>query len=162
MAQPRRILSVSLVVALLAAGLACGGENGAAPDGDAGEAAREDFEQAVEDARDDVQAVVDEVTAARNADDVVSAMDAGADRLFEASNRLEQADAPERAREGQRDLVRALDDLATDLQQAAADVDRGDFRDAIDSLQALDALDDVRSALERLRAADVDVEPLGP
>lgn len=115
----------------------------------------DDFENAVRAVRQEVERVLDEVRGARDPEALSDAVEKAAERLREAAERLDQASVPDTVQSARDDLVTALEQFAAELEQVASRVEQGDFRGALQGLGRLDAVEDVRRALEELRAAGV-------
>jgi len=127
----------------------------AAPDVDAAE-----LEQAARAARDDVEQTLAGLTEARSADDVAGRMEEGAERIRSAADDVAAAEADAEVQPAQQRLADALEDLASELDRAAPDVRDGNVVEAVRRAQALEAVDEVRRALDDLRAQGVDVPEL--
>lgn len=127
---------------------ACGGE------GDS----RQDFEEDVRGAQQELETQLDELQGVRSEDEASEALRSAAEALGERADELEDADVPEEAQDEREQLVESLRSLADDLEQNA-EAAQGGVGDLLESLQdvELDAVREFQEAIERLREEGFDV-----
>jgi Asp-tRNA(Asn)/Glu-tRNA(Gln) amidotransferase A subunit family amidase len=142
-------IAICLLAALALAG--CGGNNGDS---------REEFEEDVRGAQQELEAQLEEFGEARSPDDVSEALGNAADALREQADELDESDVPDEAEEARDQLVESLRSLAGNLDEnaeAAGDGDVGEFLENIQNLD-LEAVREFEEALERLREQGFDVD----
>ena len=147
----------ALASALALAAVACGGDETAAPDVTVDE---EELRSAVEDTREAAQDALQGLRGATSRDEAADALRSGAEALNDAANRLDEVEAPEEAQAAKHDLVTAARELANGLEQAAPNVESGDFADLADTasqIQTLDAFERLNRAIEELRERGIEV-----
>lgn len=117
-------------------------------------------ESAVGDARAQLEAALGELGTIRTPADASDVLGQAADSVIEAADRLGEIEASGEVQTAKEHLAAALNDFAADLQLAASDVSAGNYLQVLTRLQSGEALEEVRLALEDLRAAGVDVQGL--
>ncbi|MGH3006912.1 MAG: hypothetical protein ACRDOS_13645 [Gaiellaceae bacterium] len=119
---------------------------------------REEFEEDVRGAQQELETQFEELGEARSQDDLSDALGNAADALRERAEELAESDVPDEAEEARDRLVESLRSLADDLEENADAVGEGNLGEILGNLQDLD-LDALREeAIERLREEGFDVE----
>ncbi|HWH05803.1 MAG TPA: hypothetical protein VNT23_05135 [Gaiellaceae bacterium] len=139
----------ALAVGALAAG--CGGD---------ADSTEEAFEQEVVAARDRTDSALAQITTPTSEDDLLVRIRLARDEVASASGELAVVEAPEDLRDEQRALAGALSALSTELDGTANTLET--LGPGVAGVRTLDfeTWDRVQRALETLREAGVEVEPL--
>ena len=144
----RLVIPCLAALALLAG---CGG----------GGASKEEFQQDVVDARDRVDAGLEQVTKAGDFEELLDRLEIAAVETRKASTDLGEADAPSDLREAKRQLQEALAALSEEIVGTVETFDS--LGPAVPITRGLnfDAWNTVQNELADLRAAGIAVQPLG-
>ena len=150
-----RLLALAMIsFALVALGAGCGGdENGA-------------FEDEVVAARDTADSAMAYIRRPKSTEDLVVRLRTNGERLATASGTIAQADAPDDMVEGKVRLATALTAMSKEMNAAANSIElviEGQTP-GVGPVETLvfDTWDTVQAALDELRDAGIDVEPLRP
>lgn len=119
----RGLAALLLVITLFAAG-ACGGEEGAS---------REEYERAVADTNEKVQAALDEVSTTgeelTSLEDAANTVDRAIRTVNGEAESLGRIDPPEEVEEEHEDLVGALEALADDLEDLSREIEQAEIEE---------------------------------
>lgn len=132
-------------LAVLAASLlvlaSCGGD---------GAVSREEFEQEVGEAQEDVQAELEELRESDSAAELEERAADAADAIRERADELGDVEAPEEVQDAQEQLVARYRELADQLEQNLEGLDEEDVDGALEQLEQLES-EDVERLLDELR-----------
>jgi hypothetical protein len=143
-------LALLALLSLLAAG--CGG-------GGSDTASREEFQQAVVNARDRVDFSLSQITKAKSKDDFLDRMEEASGNIDEAADDLEGVKPPEDFAPETDQLVDALHQLAVDLKATAEQIRQPGFEDLLSNAQGLnfESWDDANRAIAGLAGKGINV-----
>ncbi len=141
-------ITICLLAALVLAG--CGGN------GDS----REEFEEDVRGAQQELDTQLEELGDVRSPDDVSEALGDAAQTLREQAEELDESEVPDEAEDARDQLVESLRSLAENLEENAETAGDGGASGLLESLQDLDleAVREFQEALEELREQGFDID----
>jgi len=147
------ILAFLLLLILLAAG--CGGSS---------TDSRADFQDAVNETRNNVdQAMADITDNPSGKQELLQRMDEAATKIDASAEALDRKEAPKGLTDEQTRLVTALRQLAVDLSQTADQIRQPEFGNLLQGTQGLsfESWENANKVLQQLKQQGIEVQPLG-
>lgn len=135
------LIKLAVLAASLLVLAACGG-------GDT--VSREEFEQEVGEAQEDVQAELEELRGSDSAAELEERAADAADAIRERADELADVEAPEEVQDEQEQLVARYRELADQLEQDLEGLDEEDVDGALEQLEQLES-EDLERLLDELR-----------
>jgi hypothetical protein len=148
-----RLSALICVAALLGAGCDAGDDD---------RLSREEYEQRVEQALDDVQSSLEDVRGSRSRDDVVDGLSESAEAARGAADDLEDVNPPEVAEDANERLVEALRRLADELDRGAEAAEEGSPTEFLEAARSAgeERREQVEDALRDLERQGIEVPEL--
>jgi len=126
-----------------------------------GDASREEFQQDVVDARDRVDAGLQQVTTATSFDDLLDRLEIAAVETRKAATEMKEADAPSSLKDDKRAFESSLRTLSEEILETVETLDAGFTHTApIARGISFESWNAVQSELASLRKAGIEVQPL--
>lgn len=146
--RPAAVLAAA--AALLAAG--CGGSG----------PSQEEFAEDVRETRDRVDTSLAAITQATSKEDLLNRMEDAAAVIDDAATDLDSQGAPEEFSDEKQQLVSRLQELSSEVEATAGDIQRPEFESLVLGARgfSFESWDSTNEVLGRLKQQGIDVEPL--